>query len=88
MNVFEVEIAKYERRIEKIERNPSPTMLASNKLFYQAQLEDNRANLEAWREGKRFLSAGQSRNTMVLQCLGDFQMLNPGFPISTRNEVS
>lgn len=75
MNVFEEEIAKYERRLKRIESNPSPTMLASNKLFYQAQLEENREQLKAWHEGKTFLGVA-SIYTPLMRCFGDFEMLN------------
>ncbi|MBI2958558.1 MAG: 2-hydroxyacyl-CoA dehydratase [Chloroflexi bacterium] len=74
MNVFEAEIAKYERRLEKIERNPNPNMAASNKLLYQVQLEDNREHLRAWREGKDFV--GVATGGMLMRCFGDFGRLN------------
>ncbi len=73
MNVFEAEIAKYERRVERIERNPSPTMMASNKLLYQSQLEDNRELLRWWREGKPFFTASGMAMPILTRIFRDFQ---------------
>ncbi|MBI2957428.1 MAG: 2-hydroxyacyl-CoA dehydratase, partial [Chloroflexi bacterium] len=75
MNVFESEIAKYERRVANIGRRPSPNMLKSNSLLYQAQLEGNRELLKAWQDGKSFV-ATNGGGTVLMQCFGDFYMLN------------
>lgn len=54
MNYYEAEIEKYSRRIKRIEANPDPTMLFSNKLRYQLELKNARDMLQAWRDGKPF----------------------------------
>ncbi len=73
MNVFENEIAKYERRIARIEQNPSPSMIKSNRLFYQAQLDENKELLQAWQQKKTFLAIAAPR--MLLRCFGDYPVL-------------
>ena len=52
MNWLEKDIAKYERRIKKIEENPDPNKLASNKLFYENERDLEKAQLAAWQEGR------------------------------------
>lgn len=74
MNFFELEIAKYERRVARIERDPSPTMLRSNKLLYQALLEHNQEQLRWWRDGKPFVEANLG-TTMLIRAFGDFMHL-------------
>ena len=76
MDIFETDIVKYERRLERIERNPNANMLASNKIFYQALLEDNREQLKWWREGKPFVAVGPSDLALIMRCFGDFRILN------------
>ncbi|MBI2957925.1 MAG: 2-hydroxyacyl-CoA dehydratase [Chloroflexi bacterium] len=76
MNVFEAEIAKYERRLAKIEQSPRPNMVKSNKIFYQAMLEDNREQLAWWRQGKPFVVVGGSDLSILMRCFGDFRVLN------------
>lgn len=73
-SIFEEEIAKYERRLDAIERNPRPDMNASNKILYQLMLEENRALDRAWREGKTFLAVvGHQSN--VMRCFGDYPIV-------------
>ncbi len=73
MNYFEIEIAKYQRRIQRIQENPNASMMASNRLFYQALLEHNIAQLKWWREGKPFIS--QLPPMMISRSFGDFHPL-------------
>ena len=54
MNFFEREIAKYERRVKKIEANPDPNLLASNKLLYEMWIHHRKDELAAWKAGKPF----------------------------------
>ncbi len=54
MNFFEREIAKYERRVKKIEANPDPNLLASNKLLYEIWVDYRKDELAAWQAGKPF----------------------------------
>ncbi len=58
MNHFELEIAKYERRIRKIDENPdSAGRLKCNRLLYEALIEDSKENLRAWKAGEPFAQA-------------------------------
>ncbi|MBI2957687.1 MAG: 2-hydroxyacyl-CoA dehydratase [Chloroflexi bacterium] len=83
MNIFEVEIAKYERRLKRIASSPGSNMLASNRLLYEAHLEQNREQLRWWQEGKPFISQSAFGIETFVQAFGDFQMLNL-IPIADR----
>jgi hypothetical protein len=50
MNFFEREIAKYERRVKRINENPDPNLLASNKLLYVMLLDHQSVS---WHGGRR-----------------------------------
>lgn len=76
MNIFEEEIAKYERRVARITDKPNPKMLASNKLFYQAQLEHNRELLRRWQSGKPFIAIGGSGIATLLRAFDNCEPLN------------
>ncbi|MBI2859149.1 MAG: 2-hydroxyacyl-CoA dehydratase [Chloroflexi bacterium] len=76
MNIFEEEIAKYERRVARISGKPNPNMLASNKLFYQAQLEHNRELLRRWQAGKPFVAIGGSGIATLLRAFDNCEPLN------------
>ncbi len=72
MRFFEEEISKYERRLKRIGDNPSPSMLVSNRLLYEAMLEHNKEQLRWWREGKRFI-ATEGGTDLLVRCFGDFR---------------
>ena len=55
MNFYEAEIAKCQKRIKKIEENPDPVKLKSNKILYELERDLNIARLRAWKEGKPFI---------------------------------
>ncbi len=65
MNIFEAEIAKYERRVARIAANPGSKMLASNLTYYQAELEHNKELLKWWGEGKPFVAIGGPMPTLL-----------------------
>ncbi len=75
MNVFEAEIAKYQRRLERIKSSKGSKMLAANQLLYQAQLDENRELLRSWQQGVPFIGA-QGTCAMLMQCFGDFRVTN------------
>lgn len=52
MNFYEAEIAKYQRRIKRIEENPDPAKFRSNKILYEIERDLNFARLQVWKEGK------------------------------------
>ncbi|MBI2958068.1 MAG: hypothetical protein HYY32_04410, partial [Chloroflexi bacterium] len=56
MNIFETEIAKYERRLKRIESSTGANMLKSNKVLYQALLAHNKEQLRWWQEDKPFIA--------------------------------
>lgn len=60
MNFFEQEIERYKRRIKRIEENPDPTKMASNKLLYELELDRNQCQLDSWKSGKPFAWAEDS----------------------------
>jgi hypothetical protein len=76
MNIFEVEIAKYEKRLNTIKNKPSATMLASNELLYKAHLEHNKEQLRWWQRGKPFISVSSSGGEIIMWAFGDYQPLN------------
>ncbi|MFC1535320.1 2-hydroxyacyl-CoA dehydratase [Thermodesulfobacteriota bacterium] len=56
MNYFETDIQNLTRKIKKIEDNPDPSKLKSNKIRYELTLEMRKAQLQAWQDGKPFAS--------------------------------
>ena len=54
MNFYEAEVAKCDRRIRKIEGNPDPAMLKTNKMRYELERDRMIHKVQAWREGKPF----------------------------------
>lgn len=58
MNHYEARILKLQKRIQRIEDNPDPTKLKSNKIRYEIQLEEVQEQLAAWREGRPFSDGG------------------------------
>ena len=54
MEFLEVEIEKYQRRVDKIKANPDPTKLQSNLQVYELERDERIAELEAWKQGKPF----------------------------------
>jgi len=69
VNFFEREIAKYERRIKRIEHSSDQTKLKSNKLYYELERDHRVAQLEAWKSGRPFATCG-SRLSPLLRALG------------------
>lgn len=68
MGFIETEIAVCERRIKKIEENPDPRRLKSNKLAYELERDLRVDLLRAWREGQTF--AGIGVPVLLLQAMG------------------
>lgn len=52
MNLLERLIEKTERRLKRIDENPDPTKMVSNRLGYELDLNEYKAQLEAWQQGK------------------------------------
>ncbi len=52
MNAYEFHIERLQKQIKRIDDNPDPTKLKSNKLLYELQLEGYKAALEALRNGR------------------------------------
>ncbi|MFC1987454.1 2-hydroxyacyl-CoA dehydratase [Chloroflexota bacterium] len=55
MNLFEAEIANFERRIKKITENPDKSRMYSNKMLYEIWLDYRKQQLKAWQDGKPFV---------------------------------
>jgi hypothetical protein len=51
---LEDRIERLRKRIKRIEENPRPEYLSSNKMLYEMQLDDEVAQLEAWKNDKPF----------------------------------
>lgn len=49
MNFYEQHIIRLQNRIKRIEENPDPTRLKSNKLRYEMELENTQEQLNALR---------------------------------------
>jgi benzoyl-CoA reductase/2-hydroxyglutaryl-CoA dehydratase subunit BcrC/BadD/HgdB len=70
MNFYEYYIERLQKRIKKIEENPDPTKLKSNKIRYEIQLELAREQLEAWREGRPFSEGGGFMAGTLVRSMG------------------
>ncbi len=73
MNVHEFHIERLRNQIKRIEEDPDPTKLKSNKLLYEMQLETHLAQIEAEHQGRP-----QSASGILNQALG----------FATRGEVA
>ncbi|MBI2958605.1 MAG: 2-hydroxyacyl-CoA dehydratase, partial [Chloroflexi bacterium] len=74
-SIFQEEIDKYQKRLDRIDRNPSPTMLSANRLLYQAHLENNKAHLRWWQEGKPFIALAGAGLETLFRAFGEYQIL-------------
>ena len=54
MNFYEREVALMERRIKRIEEQPDPGRLKSNRLLYELMRQEAQTIDDAWKSGKRF----------------------------------
>ena len=70
MNFYEEYIIKLERRIKRIEEDPDPTKLKSNKIRYQIELELTKERLEGWRQGKPFSYGGGRMAGILTRVIG------------------
>lgn len=70
MNFFESEIAKYEKRIQRIRASPNPSMLKSNILLYEIWLDYRKRQLNAWRNGEPFAYCGGIPPVKILSIMG------------------
>ncbi|MFC1532634.1 2-hydroxyacyl-CoA dehydratase [Thermodesulfobacteriota bacterium] len=70
MNFYETYIKKLEGRIKRIEENPDPTKLKSNKLRYEIELELAKEQLEGWRLGKPFSDGGSMTAGILTRAMG------------------
>ena len=52
MDFYEAEIIRLQNRIKRIEEDPDPTKLKSNKIRYELELEEMKEKFEAWQQGK------------------------------------
>ena len=75
MNFYEREIAKYQRRIERIKSNPDPRYLKSNATLYQITLDFMTGELEAWKKGEPFVF-NEGADGFVIQAMGLHQGTN------------
>ena len=55
MNLLEELVNRTERRLKKIDENPDPTKLKSNRLGFDLDLGTYKAVLEAWQKGEPIL---------------------------------
>ena len=70
MNFYEYNVARLESRIKKIDENPDPTKLRSNRIRYEMDLEQAKEQLRAWREGKPFSEGGGFMAGMLVGAMG------------------
>ena len=65
MNIYESEIIRLQKRIEKLDQQPDPTKLKTNRLRYELDLELAKEKLQAWKDGKPFAASGFVEGTLV-----------------------
>ncbi len=66
MNIHEFHIDRLSKQIKRIEENPDPTKLKSNKLLYELQIETHKAQLQAEREGRPQTASGPGLSALFL----------------------
>ena len=70
MNFYEEYMIKLQKRIKRIEENPDPAKLKSNKIRYQIELETVKEQLEGWRQGKPFSDGGSATASNLTRAMG------------------
>ncbi|MFC1900345.1 2-hydroxyacyl-CoA dehydratase [Chloroflexota bacterium] len=70
MNFYEEYIMKLEKRIKRIEENPDPAKLESNKIRYEIELENVKEQLEGWQQGKPFSDGGSNTAAILARAMG------------------
>jgi benzoyl-CoA reductase/2-hydroxyglutaryl-CoA dehydratase subunit BcrC/BadD/HgdB len=70
MNFYEEYIIKLQKRIKRIDEDPDPTKLKSNKLRYEIELEKTQMQLDAWREGRPFSDGGSQTAANLALAMG------------------
>lgn len=70
MNFYEEYLAKLQRRAKKLEENPDPGRLQSNKLRYEILIESTKEQLEAWQKGKPFSDGGGFTAGALVRAMG------------------
>lgn len=69
MTWLEKEIDRNQKRLDRIESDPDPRMLKSNKLLYEMELDLRKAQLEAWQSGSKPL-ANSEYATILINAMG------------------
>ena len=70
MNFYEEYLEKLQRRAKKLEENPEPGRLQSNKLRYEIIIESTKQQLEAWQKGKPFSDGGGFTAGALVKAMG------------------
>ena len=70
MNFFEKQVAKYDRRIKRIEESPSSSMLASNKVLYEMTRNHWQNQIRWWEAGEPFAWCNGIAPEGILNAMG------------------
>jgi benzoyl-CoA reductase/2-hydroxyglutaryl-CoA dehydratase subunit BcrC/BadD/HgdB len=81
MNFYESYVIKLQNRIKKIDENPDPTKLRSNRIRYEIELEMAKDQLEGWKQGKPFSDGGSLQAGILVRAMGFIPAggVNPAF---------
>ncbi len=66
MNVHEFHIDRLKKQIKRIEENPDPRRMKSNKMLYELMIENHKAQLQADRDGRPQSSSGPGISALWL----------------------
>jgi len=85
MNFYEEYIIKLQKRIKKIDEDPDPAKLKSNKLRYELEIETTKKQLEAWQQGRPFSDGGSATAAILTLAMGFAPMgsVGPAFQTAT-----
>ncbi len=70
MSWIEDDIARYERRIKRIQENPDPSMLNCTQILYELERDKRKEQLRAWKAGEPFSYGQGAVGTGILEALG------------------
>jgi benzoyl-CoA reductase/2-hydroxyglutaryl-CoA dehydratase subunit BcrC/BadD/HgdB len=82
LDYLNADIKRLERRIKKIEENPDPKQLRSNKLLYQVRRDVIKEQIKAVEERKVVLSLGMFADIMASMGYQPFGIINHGWEVS------
>jgi benzoyl-CoA reductase subunit B len=70
MNYYEGQVIKLQERMKKLETNPEPGRLKSNRLKYEMEIEETKKQAEAWEKGVPFSEGGGLMASSITSVMG------------------